>query len=110
MMQPIRLVTTTFVAIAIFAVPGRSQQSPPPSPQVSREEIVEACVQDRVEVLPPLFSDVPPDHWAFLSVQKISYCGPFRSATPPNLIERLIREDGLLPNPMRGTNSPEPAL
>lgn len=108
-MQPIRIVTTAFLAIATFlAVPGRSQPAPPPS--VSREEIVQACVQDRVELLPPLFSDVPPDHWAFLSVQKISYCGPFRSATPPNLIERLIREDGLLPNPMTLPESPEPTL
>jgi hypothetical protein len=109
-MPGIRLVTTTVVALATFASPGRSQQVPPPAPQVSREEIVQACVQDRVEVLPPLFTDVPPNHWAFLAVQKISYCGPFRSATPPNLIERLIREDGLLPNPMTLPESPEPTL
>ncbi len=107
-MQPIRIVTTALLAIATLASPGRSQTAPPPS--VSREEIVQACVEDRVEVLPPLFSDVPPDHWAFLSVQKISYCGPFRSATPPNLMERLIQEEGLLPNPLTLPESPEPTL
>lgn len=107
-MQPIRIITTAFLATVTFAVPGLAQPVTPPS--VSREEIVQACVQDRVEVLPPLFSDVPQNHWAFLAVQKISYCGPFRSATPPNLIEQLIQEDGLLPNPMTLPESPEPTL
>ncbi|MEB3827220.1 S-layer protein [Phormidium sp. CCY1219] len=103
-MRVIFAIATSLMAIAGWAMPVRSQDSAPVSESapraqapVTREQIVRACVQDRVEVLPPLYTDVPRNHWAYSSVQKIGYCGPFRSATPPELIERLIREGDLLP-------------
>lgn len=81
--------------------PGRSQTSPqnpqyfpeqipeqiPESSQMTREEVLTACVGERADTLPQLYTDVPPNHWAFKAVQTMAYCGAYRSATPPSLIE-----------------------
>lgn len=99
-MKIILIVTSALMAIAGWVAPVRSQETQTVTDpattaqgQVTKEEIINACVQDRVETLPPLYADVPTDHWAYSAVQKISYCGPFRLATPPALIEKLIRSD-----------------
>jgi hypothetical protein len=96
-----------------MSLPGRSHQSDPDHPQtlaqndpppnlflqkggdrtqteLTKEEIITACIQERAETLPQLYSDVPPNHWAFKAVQTMAYCGAYRSATPPALIEELL--------------------
>jgi hypothetical protein len=55
-------------------------------------QILEACVQNRAETLPNPFVDVSADHWAFKAVLTMHYCGAYRQATPPSLIERLTNQ------------------
>jgi len=94
------LVTLITVGICgASSLPGRSQTLPPNPPNPSersaltKEEVLTACVQERAETLPQLYTDVPPDHWAFKPVQTMAYCGAYRSATPPALIEELLNSD-----------------
>ena len=58
--------------------------------QPTREQILNACVQNQVETLPTFFTDVPSDHWAYKAVLTMYYCGPYREATPPALIKELL--------------------
>jgi hypothetical protein len=81
------------------SLPGRSQSPENPQtvaqnnrekPELTRAEILNACIQERAETLPQIYSDVPGNHWAFKAVQTMAYCGAYRSATPPALIEELL--------------------
>ncbi|MEG3882817.1 hypothetical protein QT971_01235 [Microcoleus sp. herbarium19] len=54
--------------------------------QQTREQILNACVQNRAETLPNPFSDVPRNHWAYKAVLTMYYCGAYREATPPALL------------------------
>lgn len=56
---------------------------------IPTRQVLEACVQNRAETLPNPFSDVPTHHWAYKAVVTLYYCGPYRQATPPALIEQL---------------------
>ena len=58
--------------------------------QPTREQILNACVQNQAETLPNPFSDVPPNHWAYKAVLTMYYCGAYREATPPALIQELL--------------------
>ncbi|MEG4218224.1 S-layer protein [Microcoleus sp. Pol14C6] len=58
--------------------------------QVIREPILNACVQNQAETLPNPFSDVPSNHWAYKAVLTMYYCGAYREATPPALIQELL--------------------
>jgi hypothetical protein len=51
--------------------------------------VINACIQNQAETLPNPFSDVPSDHWAFKAVMTMHYCGAFRQATPPALLQQL---------------------
>ena len=78
-------------------------QTPP-----TAQQVLAACVENRAETLPIPFTDVSPDHWAFKSVMTMHYCGAFRQATPPALIQRLTEEQNrLLPQAER---QPQPNL
>jgi hypothetical protein len=85
-----------------ISLPGRSQSPENPQtvaqnnrekPEITRAEILNACIQERAETLPQLYSDVPANHWAFKAVQTMAYCGAYRSATPPALIEQLLNSE-----------------
>ncbi len=58
-------------------------------------QVIEACVQNRAETLPNPFVDVPANHWAFKAVLTMHYCGAYRQATPPSLIERLTNQQSM---------------
>jgi hypothetical protein len=58
--------------------------------QPTREQILNACVQNREETLPNPFTDVPSNHWAYKAVLTMYYCGAYREATPPALIQELL--------------------
>jgi len=58
--------------------------------QPTREQILNACVQNQAETLPNPFRDVPSNHWAYKAVLSMYYCGPYREATPPALIKELL--------------------
>ena len=104
-MKPITTAATALLAIAIAGLApvqqnARSQENAPEQPVppsipagLTREEVLNACIQERAETLPQLYSDVPPTHWAYTAVQTMAYCGAYRSATPPSLIEKLLRSD-----------------
>lgn len=83
---------------------ARSQQISPENPEtvaqnnpqqgeLTKAEILNACIQEIAETLPQLYSDVPANHWAFKAVQTMAYCGAYRSATPPALIEELLNSE-----------------
>ncbi len=58
--------------------------------QPTREQILNACVQNQAETLPNPFTDVPSNHWAYKAVLTMYYCGAYREATPPALIKELL--------------------
>ena len=73
--------------------------------QPTREQILNACVQNQAETLPNPFTDVPSNHWAYKSVLTMYYCGAYREATPPGLIKELLESGDTtresLPPPLR---------
>ena len=58
--------------------------------QQTREQILNACIQNQAETLPSPFSDVPSNHWAYKAVLTMYYCGAYREGTPPALIKELL--------------------
>ncbi|HAA31283.1 MAG TPA: S-layer protein [Cyanobacteria bacterium UBA11369] len=79
-----------------MAIPAQAQNSENTrsNPQTAQapptaQQVLAACVANKAETLPIPFTDVSPDHWAFKAVMTMYYCGAFRQATPPALIERL---------------------
>ena len=77
----------TSAQASIAQTPGDQGQAEPTARQV-----LEACVQNQAETLPNPFVDVPANHWAFKAVLTMHYCGAYRQATPPSLIERLLNQ------------------
>lgn len=51
--------------------------------QPTREQILNACVQNRAETLPNPFTDVPSNHWAYKAVLTMYYCGAYREVNAP---------------------------
>jgi len=78
------LATTSFITPAVKAQPTTAS----PSTQPTRDQIANACIQNRAETLPIPFSDVSPNHWAFKAVMTMYYCGAFRQAAPPSLFQQ----------------------
>lgn len=99
------LAARTFLAVILllttsFAATAKAQTAEQIAPdnslvqtQPTREEILNACVQNRAETLPNPFSDVPSNHWAYKAVLTMYYCGAYREATPPSLIKELLESD-----------------
>ena len=58
--------------------------------QPRREQVLNACIQNRAETLPNPFTDVPSNHWAYKAVLTMYYCGAYREGTPPALIKELL--------------------
>ena len=58
--------------------------------QQTREQILNACIQNRAETLPNPFTDVPSNHWAYKAVLTMYYCGAYREGTPPALIKESL--------------------
>lgn len=90
----IMLVSTNFLA------PAQAQNTAQFKPnnslvqvQPTREQILNACVQNRADILPNPFSDVPRNHWAYKAVLTMYYCGAYREATPPALIKELLESE-----------------
>ncbi len=92
------LMGVALLTIVGLATPAKADQAPP-----TTRQILDACVQNRAETLPNPFSDVSANHWAFKAVLTMHYCGAFRQATPPRLIERLVNQspNSAAPVPIR---------
>ncbi|MBW4578091.1 MAG: hypothetical protein KME42_00770 [Tildeniella nuda ZEHNDER 1965/U140] len=77
--------------LATIASPSSQQRNAIAQAQAepTARQILEACVQNRADTLPNPFVDVPANHWAFKAVLTMHYCGAYRQATPPSLIEKL---------------------
>jgi hypothetical protein len=90
-MLKIRIVSTIILLVsASFLSPAQAQIPAQPKQnnslvqvQPTREQILNACVQNRAETLPNPFTDVPSNHWAYKAVLTLYYCGAYREATPP---------------------------
>ena len=97
-MLKLRIVSTIILLIsASCSFPVQAQKTAQIKPnnslvqvQPTREQILNACVQNQAETLPNPFSDVPRNHWAYKAVLTMYYCGAYREATPPALIQELL--------------------
>ncbi|MEG5018731.1 MULTISPECIES: S-layer protein [unclassified Microcoleus] len=58
--------------------------------QPTREQILNACVQNRAETLPNPFTDIPSNHWAYKAVLTMYYCGAYREGMNPALIKESL--------------------
>lgn len=111
-----RLGSAAVVAIAgltLLPLSLRAQdtqpETAPSSEQPSPRQVLEACVQNRAETLPNPFVDVSANHWAYKAVLTMHYCGAYRQATPPQLIERLLQQQSsssqnILQNTLQNTS------
>ena len=80
------LATAALVATIGFVMPVKAQNSDSGTPseqsQLSPQQILAACAQDRAETLPnPYTRDLSPNHWAFKAVLSMHYCGAYRKNT-----------------------------
>ncbi|MGV0027815.1 hypothetical protein [Phormidesmis priestleyi] len=89
-----KILSTVALMTIAFVTPVKAENQPTTTAQtqLNQRQILEACVQNRAETLPNPFSDVSADDWAFKAVLTMHYCGAFRQATPPNLVDRLVKE------------------
>ena len=93
-MLKLRIVSTIILLVsACCSSPAQAQNPAPIKPnnslgqvQSMREQILNACVQNRAETLPNPFTDVPSNHWAYKAVLTMYYRGAYREATPPDLL------------------------
>jgi hypothetical protein len=100
-MLKLRIVSTIILLIsASCSFPAQAQNPAPIKPnnslvqvQPTREQILNACVQNQAETLPNPFTDVPSNHWAYKAVLTMYYCGAYREATPPALIKELLESE-----------------
>jgi hypothetical protein len=94
------LSTTGLVAPAQAQEPTTvSPPTPTTQAQTSRDQVANACIQNKAETLPVPFSDVSPNHWAFKAVMTMHYCGAFRQAAPPTLFQQVTPTQSQQPNP-----------
>jgi hypothetical protein len=72
----------------------------------TREEVVNACIQNQADRLPNPYIDVEPTHWAYKAVLSLYYCGAFRQATPELLLRQETgnREINQIPKPIPTSN------
>ena len=97
-MLKLRIVSTIILLVSACCSSPAQAQNPAPIKQYNslvqvqptREQILNACVQNQAETLPNAFTDVPSNHWAYKAVLTMYYCGPYREATPPALIKELL--------------------
>ncbi len=93
------LFTTILITTLSFIAPVRAQEKevvqvfPDDYYEPTKEEIVNACVQNKAETLPNPYTDVEPTHWAYKAVLSMYYCGAFRQATPQILRDQFIQSD-----------------
>jgi hypothetical protein len=95
-LAPVVAIVLTGLPIAVNAQASSptppTESQPTAQTQPTAREVLEACVQNRAETLPNPYTDVSPDHWAYKAVLTMYYCGAYRQATPPSLIEKLTGE------------------
>ena len=97
-MLKLRIVSTIILLVSACCSSPAQAQNPAPikqnnslvQVQPTREQILNACVQNQAETLPNPFSDVPSNHWAYKAVLTMYYCGAYREGTPPALIKELL--------------------
>ncbi|GAB1545581.1 hypothetical protein NUACC21_82570 [Scytonema sp. NUACC21] len=82
------LAATTVVLTTTNLAGNVNAQELPTAKQTQTSQVLEACTRNQAETLPIPFSDVSPDHWAFKAVMTMHYCGAFRQATPPALLQQ----------------------
>lgn len=117
-MLKLRIVSTIILLIsASCSFPVQAQNPAQIKPnnslvqvQPTREQVLNACVQNQAETLPNPFTDVPSNHWAYKAVLTMYYCGAYRERTPPDLIKELLESRDTtresLPSPLPFPNFP----
>lgn len=95
----LRLLTTvTLLTTVGFVAPVQAQNPEPTDPitpsiqtQVSGEQVLQACAQDRADTLPNPYVDVSPRDWAFKAVMSMHYCGAYRGSIPPEQVKPFLQ-------------------
>ncbi|MDX2273763.1 MAG: hypothetical protein NW237_17680 [Cyanobacteriota bacterium] len=64
----------------------------PAQPELTPEQVLQACATDQADQLPNPFSDVSPQDWAYQAVLTLYYCGAYRGAIPPADYQRFWQE------------------
>lgn len=85
------LTILTLLASIGLVTPAKAQNAPTREAQVTGDEVLEACAENRADTLPNPFSDVSPDHWAYQAVLSMYYCGAYRGAIPPEQVKPFLR-------------------
>jgi hypothetical protein len=97
-MQLRLLTTAALLTTASFVAPVKAQNPQSVKSvtafvqnQVSGDQVLEACSQDRVETLPIPFSDISPKDWAFKAVTSLYYCGAYHGAISPERVKPFLQ-------------------
>jgi hypothetical protein len=88
----IALLTTSSFVAPINAQNAQSVKPVTPQAQVSGDQVLEACSQDRADTLPIPFSDLSPSDWAFKAVMSLYYCGAYHGAIPLERVKPFFQQ------------------
>ncbi|HEY9741533.1 MAG TPA: hypothetical protein V6C90_13665 [Coleofasciculaceae cyanobacterium] len=107
----LRLLTTVALLTTVgFVAPVEAQTSQPVEPttpsiqtQVSGDQVLQACSQDRADTLPIPYSDISPKDWAFKAVMSVYYCGAYRGSISPERVKPFLQ-----PQPAQPTSNHTP--
>lgn len=87
------LATSGFIMPVKAQTPEPAIPAQPASPnQVTGEEVLQACSQDRADTLPNPYSDVSPNDWAYKAVLSMHYCGAYRGAIPLERVRPFLQQ------------------
>lgn len=86
------LLLTAFLFPLAHPVAAQSE-SVTTDPELTSEEILQACAQDQADRLPSPFTDVVPSDWAYKAVLTLYYCGAYRGAIPPEQYQQHLEEN-----------------
>jgi hypothetical protein len=88
----IALLTTTSFVASVNAQNVKPVKLVTPQAQVSGDQVLEACSQDRADTLPIPFSDLSPSDWAFKAVMSLYYCGAYHGAIPLERVKPFFQQ------------------
>lgn len=97
------LTSLTLLSTLSFITPASAQNTSIQA-QVSGDQVLAACAQDRADTLPNPFSDVSPNDWAYKAVLSLYYCGAYRGSIPPEQVKPFLQ-----PQPSQPTSNQTPS-
>ena len=103
-----KLASFTTAALLVVTInlvaPVKAQNPEPITPgttplqptQLTSDQVLQACAQDRADTLPnPYSRDLQPNHWAYKAVLSMHYCGAYRGSVPPAQVKPFLEQQNL---------------